>query len=313
MGKKIDLVGQRFTRLFVREDVGRDKHGRVLYLCECDCGNETVVTGKALRSQHTQSCGCFKRERTAECKKIDLTGHRYGRLVALYENGRDKHGNVLWHCLCDCGNETDVTRRELRTGDTKSCGCLARESHTTHGMYKTRIYIIWGSMLTRTGIWKGADEQTKREYQDRGITVCDEWLVFENFRDWALSNGYRDDLQIDRIDNDKGYCPENCRWVTPKENCNNRRNTLRLEDGTPLATFCAEVGIETRGGNGKATKQYDRILAMCRRGKIHPELLQKANEYLTLLKRLKASLDLLAEVREFRHEHKIRDPKRATN
>lgn len=248
-------------------------------------------------------------------KKIDLTGQRFGRLVVIKEVGRNKHRAVLWLCKCDCGNnEVIVTSSALRFGDTTSCGCYALECRTTHGMRKTRLYCIWEAMLTRAGIWKCANEKTKRNYIDRGITVCEEWLIFENFRDWALSHGYSDDLQIDRIDNDRGYSPENCRWVSRKENINNRRNTTRLDDGTSLALFCTKVGIETRGNGRNSSKQYQRISRMYRQDhKAHPELLAKAWEYLTLLKRLKASLDLLAEVREFRHEHKIRDPKRATN
>lgn len=238
-------------------------------------------------------------------KKLDLRGQRFGRLVVLEDVGRDKHGHVLWRCRCDCSQETIVTSKSLRSGNTTSCGCYGRACHTTHGMRKTRLYQTWLDILVRTGIHKGASEEHKRLYIDRGITVCDEWLVFENFRDWALSHGYRDDLQIDRIDNDKGYEPSNCRWVTPKENANNRRNTHHLDDGTPLAVFCSKVGIQT-SENGRPSRQYLRISMMYSRShKLHPELLAKANEYLTLLRRLKASLALLESIREFRHEHKI--------
>lgn len=252
--------------------------------------------------------------------KIDLTGQTRGRWQVLEDAGHDKHGNDLWKCKCSCklGTVRTVRGYTLRNEGSQSCGCLQREllseRVTTHGLSQTRLYHIWQAILSRTGAYKGTSEKNKRNYIDRGITVCDEWLIFENFRDWALSHGYADDLELDRIDNDKGYCPENCRWVSYKENNNNKRNNLRLPDGTPLAMFCTEVGIETVSENGKQSKQYTRIAAMFRRkGKAHPELLKKANEYLTLLKRLQASLNLLAEVREFRHEHKIRDPKRATN
>lgn len=210
-------------------------------------------------------------------KKIDMTGRPIGRLTVIEECGRASHGEALWRCRCECGNEVTVRGSSLRNEHTTSCGCYNRErvveAHTTHGASQTRLYYIWTNMLTRAGVYKGADEKTKRLYQDRGITVCDEWLVFENFRDWALSHGYSDDLEIDRIDNDKGYCPENCRWVSPKENVNNRRNTILLEDGTPLAVFCSKVGIQTCE-NGKSTKQYKKILYAYRNHKaIHPDLL----------------------------------------
>lgn len=237
-------------------------------------------------------------------KKLDLVGKVFGRLTVLEEAGRDKFGKVLWRCKCDCGAEVTVTCNNLRSGNTNSCGCYDRDNHTTHGMYKTKLYNVWHGLKVRTGTIKGADGKKKRLYQDRGITLCEEWKSFENFRDWALSNGYSDDLEIDRIDNDKGYTPENCRCVSRKENDNNRRNTLRLEDGTSLAMFCSEIGIQTCE-NGKLSKQYSRIRdAYAKSHKIHPELLARANEYLNTLRKLRAVIDLLKDVREFRERCK---------
>lgn len=240
-------------------------------------------------------------------KKIDLTGQTINRLVVIREAGRDKHGNVLWLCRClgkhgdDCGKEVIVRGDHLRDESTTSCGCYNRErlveANTTHGMRKTRLYYVWSAMLARAGVHKGASEEAKRTYQDRGITVCDEWLVFENFRDWALSHGYKEGLQIDRRDNDKGYCPENCRWVTPKENVNNRRNTIRLEDGTSLAMFCSKVGIQTFE-NGEKTKQYRRISDAYRKHhKAHPELVEAANKTILEMRQCLELLRLLDDVR----------------
>lgn len=219
-------------------------------------------------------------------RKIDMTGQRFGRLVVLRENGRTKYGKVMWMCKCDCGAEVTVIGNQLRNGHTKSCGCYNRERsseraterNTTHGMAKTRLYHIWDGVLRRTGVTKGANEKLKRYYIDRGITLCEDWKTFDCFKQWALTHGYSDGLQIDRIDNDKGYFPENCRWVTPKENTSNRRCTVRLEDGKPLALFCSELGIETRGENNKASRQYKRILVAYRKHKIHPELLQQLRQ-----------------------------------
>ena len=237
-------------------------------------------------------------------KIIDMTGRIIGRLTVIEECGRDAQGKVLWRCRCECGNEVIVRGSNLRNENTTSCGCYQREcaaeDHTTHGASRTRLYAIWADMLKRVGVHKGASEEVKRAYQDRGITVCDEWLIFENFRDWALSHGYKEGLQIDRRDNDKGYCPENCRWVTPKENTNNRRNTIRLEDGTPLATFCSRVGIQTRE-NGKKTKQYDRILSAYRRyRKAHPELVEAANRTILEMHQCLELIRLLDDIRAFK-------------
>ena len=242
-------------------------------------------------------------------KIVDMTGRVIGRLVVICEAGRDAHGKDLWLCRCECGNEVIVRGDSLRNERTTSCGCYNRErvaeAHTTHGMCKTRIYSVWKTMLKRAGATKGASEEVKHNYQDRGITVCDEWLVFENFRDWALSHGYSDDLEIDRIDNDKGYCSENCRWVTPKENMNNRRNTIRLEDGTPLATFCFKVGIQTFE-NGKKTKQYDRILwAYRKHHKAHPELVEAANKTILEMRQCLELIRLLDDIRAFKAQLNI--------
>lgn len=242
-------------------------------------------------------------------KKIDMTGRVIGRLLVIEECGRSSNGKVLWRCRCECGNEVIVLGDNLRSEHTTSCGCYRREraaeDHTTHGMSKTLLYSVWADMLVRVGVYKGASERNKHDYQERGINVCDEWLVFENFRDWALSHGYKEDLQIDRRDNDKGYCPENCRWVSQKENVNNRRNTIRLEDGTPLAVFCSKVGIQTCE-NGKQTNQYYRIrFAYSKHRKAHPELVEAANRTILEMRQCLELIRLLEDVRTFKAQLNI--------
>ena len=217
--------------------------------------------------------------------KKDLTGQPFGRLVVIREYGRDKWGSVLWLCRClgkngdDCGKEVVVTSGDLNSGAVKSCGCLrldrCREVCTKHGCWHEPWYGIYNAMMQRCGHWEGASEYHLRNYRDRGITVCDLWQKSPlDFGDWLLSHGWHKGLQIDRIDNRNGYSPENCRVVTPKENSNNRRNTSRLDDGTPLAMFCSSIGIKTREGGGP-TQKYKRIQAMWKkRHKPHPELMQ---------------------------------------
>ena len=217
-------------------------------------------------------------------KKIDLSGQTINRLVVIREAGR-KGGHVLWLCRClgkngdDCGKEVIVTSDNLRSGHTQSCGCLRLERITTHDCTREPWYPTYAGMMKRCGHWEGAPECDLRLYRDRGITVCELWRNSPRaFGDWLLAQGWRKGLQIDRIDNDKGYSPENCRVVTPKDNLNNRRNTLRLDDGTPLAMFCSDLGIETYEG-GAQTQKYTRIRTMWRRGhKIHPELMQALKE-----------------------------------
>lgn len=216
-------------------------------------------------------------------KKIDLTGQRFGRLVVIREAGRAKDRQIMWLCRCDCGGEVIVRSVYLRRGDTRSCGCLCRERAcdrcTSHGCANEPWYPTYHAMMVRCGHRTGASERKLLNYRDRGVTVCDEWRNSPRaFGDWLLAHGWRKGLQIDRIDNSKGYSPENCRVVTCKENNNNKRNTVRLNDGTSLAMFCSSIGIETYEG-GKVTKKYGRIRDMWSdRHKIHPELTQALRE-----------------------------------
>lgn len=168
-------------------------------------------------------------------KLDDLTGRRFGRLVVL-KRAEDIKGKTAWECLCDCGNIKCVKASNLKRGKTRSCGCYATEVKAAegrrrkkHGGFGTRLYRIY------RGMWQRCYDKNVRQYSrygGRGITICDEWMGddgFENFRDWSLENGYSDTMSIDRIDNDCGYSPNNCRWATNKEQMNNRRNNVFLE------------------------------------------------------------------------------------
>lgn len=157
-------------------------------------------------------------------KLVDLTGQRFGRLVVIRRmpsvNKRTK-----WLCVCDCGNEIIAESYNLKTGHTTSCGCFQREAtaeaNQTHGMRKTRLYRIWVCMKNRC---YAKSYHAFKHYGGRGIKVCAEWRnSFETFRDWALSNGYADNLTIDRVDTNGDYCPANCRWATMAEQNQNKR------------------------------------------------------------------------------------------
>lgn len=182
---------------------------------------------------------------------IDLSGQRYGRLTVVEPAGTGRYGR-RWLCRCDCGRTTVAIAGPLRAGQVISCGCAQREAasaacrmRSTHGMTRTRIYTIWRAMKARC---ERPGSASYHGYGARGITVCDEWSAsFEAFRDWALSNGYEENLSIDRIDVDAGYSPANCRWANPTEQANNRRSTrLITHDGMSLslAGWARETGIK---------------------------------------------------------------------
>ena len=186
-------------------------------------------------------------------KEIDITGQRFGRLVALkktqcgHVSQDGKRMRAKWLCKCDCGNDVEVLSESLRSGHTKSCGCFYRDNvlsvNKTHGMTKTRIYRVWSSMKARC---TNKNQISYKIYGGSGITVCDRWMnSFEDFFE-DMHEGYRDDLTLDRIDYTKGYSPDNCRWATPEQQANNRSsNVFITRDGETktIAEWCRFYGI----------------------------------------------------------------------
>lgn len=150
----------------------------------------------------------------------NLIGNRYGRLtVKEFSHMNKKHS--YWLCVCDCGNTHIVRSDCLKNGYVQSCGCLNKEPrNVTHGQTKTKLYHVWASMKNRC---LNDNDANFRHYGGRGIKVCDDWLKFEPFRNWALSHGYEEGLSIDRIDVNGNYESSNCRWVTRDIQAKNRR------------------------------------------------------------------------------------------
>lgn len=206
MGKFIDMLNEKFGKLLVIERSENSSSNEVRWKCLCDCGNIIIVSSASLRSGNTSSCGCLQ--------SPDLTGKRFGRWYVISRLNVDNGGEYHWLCQCDCGKVRSVLISNLTSGGSTSCGCATRESVTTHGLSKHPDYDRWRDMMARC---YNALSPGYHYYGGRGITVCEEWHDVENFCAWADSIPHDLTLSIDRIDNDKGYYPENCTFATAKE------------------------------------------------------------------------------------------------
>lgn len=184
---------------------------------------------------------------------IDLTNQRFGRWtvigrgpIKVSKNGASR---ITWHCICDCGNEANVVACNLRGGKSVSCGCLRREKcssrmkkiNTMHGDTYTRLFRIWNGIKTRC---YNKNATAYPNYGGRGITMCEEWKIdFTAFRDWAILNGYEEDLTCERINNNMGYFPDNCRWISRAAQQKNKRTSrfLTLDGESHVVSEWAEI------------------------------------------------------------------------
>lgn len=191
-------------------------------------------------------------------------GNRYGRLVVLKEvepaYGRQMVRRYL--CQCDCGNTKIVRYNNLLVGGTKSCGCLVHDVNSSIRKYtlkqtSSRLYTIWNSIKGRCYVVSCG---SYKDYGAKGISMCDEWKEdYISFYNWAVSNGYSDELTIDRIDYTGNYEPSNCRWVSYKEQANNKSsNVLITFNGIThtLSEWCGIVGIKQATLNHRINKAH---------------------------------------------------------
>lgn len=241
MPNKINLSGLRFGKLMVICEAQKTSK-TVKWLCVCDCGGRTESTTSNLRTGNSMSCGCTNINRL-KSKTKDLSGIRFGRLTANRQNGH-RGKSILWECCCDCGAIKNVSVKALTSGGTLSCGCLQRENRVSHGMTKTSVYRVWNAMVRRCT--SPADPSFHR-YGGRGITVCDQWRMPGGFSTFFADMGEcPSGHSLERIDNNAGYSPNNCKWETPANQAKNRVTTrlLTLNGETkPLKDWARSLGI----------------------------------------------------------------------
>lgn len=178
-------------------------------------------------------------------KAINLIGQRFGDLLVIARAENLSPKNPRWLCKCDCGGEAKAQRADLINGRTTSCGCWKKEAKKTHGQATkgkiSKAYRVWADMKKRC---LNKNNKSYPDYGGRGITVCERWMKFENFyADMGRPNG-----TIDRIDNEKGYSPDNCKWSTRQEQNTNRRDTVYITFNgitKPRAEWCKQLNINT--------------------------------------------------------------------
>lgn len=242
VGPRKISTGVRFGRLIVMEMAGdwKGNSGLTRWRCRCDCGKVVERSGTGLIEGRLPSCGCVVTE------KIDMRHEVFGRLTVLGRSTSKRKGGY-WDCLCKCGARTQVRRDSLLDGSIRSCGCLSKERSTTHGHAGgggSKTYHIWASMLARC---RTTTHAAYANYGARGIKVCDEWLDYSRFL--ADMGEKPRGKSLDRINNNLGYSAENCRWATPKEQNNNRRNNVTITIGgieKTLTEWSNQMGINQR-------------------------------------------------------------------
>lgn len=232
MPKPLQLVGKQFGEWAVVASIPVPKGKNTKFLCRCSCGYEGPVSGTALVHGRSKSCG----------HKVKI-GDVFAELEVVGEEGRNKYGSCVWVCRCSCGATTTVSSGSLTSGNTRSCGHLS-PVQKTHGGTDDREYEIWQGIKRRC---HNPNDPKYRRYGARGIAVCDRWM--SDYAAFLTDMGRRPfaNAQIDRINNNKGYEPGNCRWATPKENARNRCSSRILTgpDGThrTIAEWAERLGI----------------------------------------------------------------------
>lgn len=223
-------------------------------------------------------------------KYKDLTGQQFGRLTAVERlPPHGKNSALMWACKCECGGSAIVRGTDLTNGHTMSCGCYRKMIRAVPNG-QLRLHRIWANMKQRCTNPKSKDF---RYYGERGIQVCDEWSEFEPFFYWAMANGYKEGLTIERKDNDKGYTPENCEWIPSnrqQRNTSRTRKYIMYGKEFTLAELC-RIFSQPRSTVDYRLKKGEQLETALKRRKGLDNKLLELSDKLRDLKNGKAELD----------------------
>lgn len=267
------VAGSEYGHWTVLAAAKVNKDRKATWLCRCKCGKERDVIGRSLIKGRSTSCGCISGHLAAEKTRINLIGQRFGAWMVQRRGSIEDSTQTAWVCLCDCGTERVVVSQSLREGLSKSCGCqksrMIADSKIQHGRSGTRAYQTWSDMVRRC---TNPDVSNWFLYGGRGIKVCDEWMMFEN---WNADMGDPPPgLSLERINNDGNYERSNCKWATVAEQ--NRNHRVDKDPATGLyigrdrslwaPEYRAWMSMKTRVSKGNkhmAALYADRQITIC--------------------------------------------------
>lgn len=234
MGAFTDISGRKYGKLTVLQRA-ENRGKQTFWRCKCECGNVKDIRGGDLKNGKIISCGCVKSEMSRERTHKDIKGMKFGRLTAI-EEVYSIRGRAFWLFRCECGNSVIASGKDVRSGNTKSCGCKKGENGYLDGRSTERLYGVWCGMHTRC---YNENSGSYKNYGGRGISIAEEWHDYSKFRAWAIANGYDESAPkgvctIDRINNDGNYEPGNCRFVSMKVQAANKRKTKRPYQNRPV-------------------------------------------------------------------------------